>query len=94
MLRGDEAIDIVWAAVYAPSFQEPVYTSLELGVPLIELEEDPLQEDVYSAHYNAFSEEGAYRLVIYAADEAGNQGPPKSILTGDQTVYLPLATKD
>jgi hypothetical protein len=93
VLRGDEAIDIVWAAVYAPSFQEPAYTSLELGVPLIELEADPLQEDVYSASYNAFSEEGVYRVVIYAADEVGNQGQPKSIQTGDQVVYLPLTTK-
>ena len=93
VLRGDEAIDIVWAAVYAPSFQEPAYTSLELGVPLIELEADPLQEDVYSASYNAFSEEGVYRVVIYAADEVGNQGQPRSIQTGDQAVYLPLAIK-
>jgi hypothetical protein len=34
---GDQLVKTVWAAVYAPSFQEPVGTTLDLGVPLVQL---------------------------------------------------------
>ena len=92
--RGDEPVEVVWAAVYAPSFQEPTYTSLELGVPLIELEPDVEQEGLYSAYYNAFGEAGVYRVVIYAEDQVGNQAPPRLVQAGGQKVYLPLVLRD
>ena len=92
--QGDEPVDIVWAAVYAPSFQEPTTTSLDLGVPLIELEPDVEQEGLYSAYYNAFGEAGTYRVVIYAQDEGGNQALPRLVQAGGQKVYLPLVLKN
>lgn len=89
--QGNEPIDTVWAAVYAPSFQEPVTTSLDLGVPLIELEPDPDQDGRYSANYNAFGEQGAYLVVIYAQDQAGNQA--QKIVSTRKEVYLPVVRK-
>jgi hypothetical protein len=93
VLRGDEPVQVVWAAVYAPSFQAPTETTLDLGVPLLQLELDPEQEGVYSTHYNAFGEEGAYRVVIYAQDSAGNQAPPRVVRTLE-TVYLPIVLRN
>jgi hypothetical protein len=94
--RGDEPVEVVWAAVYAPSFQEPTETSLDLGVPMIELEPDVEQEGVYSAYYNAFGEEGLYRVVIYVEDRVGNQAQPYMVKVGEQEayVYLPLILKN
>jgi hypothetical protein len=39
--EGSAKIDMVWAAVFAPSFQEPAGTTLELGAPVVKLNEDP-----------------------------------------------------
>jgi hypothetical protein len=89
VVRGDEPIKVVWAAVYAPSWQAPTDTTLELGVPLIQLEPVVGQEDTYSAHYNAFGEEGAYRVVVYAEDTAGNYATPW-VLRTETSVFLPL----
>jgi hypothetical protein len=80
--------------VYAPSFQAPTETTLDLGVPLLQLELDSEQEDVYSTDYNAFGEEGSYRVVFYAQDEAGNQASPRVVRTGMETVYLPLVVRN
>lgn len=91
--RGDDEIDTVWAAVYAPSFQEPTTTTLELGVPLIALQPDLDHEGRYSTSYNGFGESGAYQVVIYARDTAGNQALPKLVQTGKTNVYLPLVLK-
>jgi uncharacterized repeat protein (TIGR01451 family) len=91
--RGDEPLDIVWAAVYAPSFQEPTETTLDLDVPLIELEPKPGQAGRYTATYNGFGEEGAYRIVIYVEDQKGNQAMPKLVWIGETRVYLPLVLK-
>jgi hypothetical protein len=91
--RGDEPVDIVWAAVYAPSFQEPEYTSLDLFVPLIELEPDPAHPGQFTANYNAFGEAGLYRVVIYAEDRAGNQATPRLVLLGGLNTYLPVLSK-
>lgn len=90
--RGDEPVDLVWAAVYAPSFVEPSETTLELGVPLIALQEDPDQEGRFSATYNGFGEQGAYRVVIYAEDTQGNQALPKVI--GRTGLYLPALLRN
>ncbi len=93
--RGDALLDLVWAAVYAPSFQEPTETTLRLGVPLIELEPDPSHPGRYSAYYNAFTESGEYRIVIYAQDRAGNQALPFVAEAGEgRRVYLPLVVKN
>jgi hypothetical protein len=91
--RGDEELKMVWAAVYAPSFEEPTGTTMNLGVPLILLEPDPEQEGVYTANYNGFLEEGAYRVLIYAEDEIGNQALPYLAFVGGEVVYLPLTLR-
>ena len=91
--RGDQPLHSVWAAIYAPSFQEPEDTTLDLGVPLVELAPDPEQPGHYSVMYNGFIEEGTYRVVIYADDEAGNQAQPRAVFTGGQRAYLPLLWK-
>jgi hypothetical protein len=88
--RGDAPLDLVWAAVYAPSFQEPTTTTMDLGVPLVKLEPDQEQEGVYQAIYNGFVEEGTYRVVVYVADEAGNQALPKKAFIVEMQVFLPL----
>jgi hypothetical protein len=94
--RGDEPITTVWAAVYAPSFQAPTETTLELGVPLIELQLDPEQPGRYSAFYNNFGEEGSYRVVVYVQDRAGNQATPRVVRTGvaQESIFLPLVVKN
>jgi hypothetical protein len=91
--RGDETVKMVWAAVYAPSFEEPTGTTMNLGVPLILLEPDPVQEGVYAANYNGFLEEGQYRVLIYAEDEIGNQAPPYLAWVGGEVLYLPLTLR-
>jgi hypothetical protein len=97
VVRGDEPVELVWAAVYAPSFQEPVGTTLDLGVPLIRLEPDPAQDGRYAADYNGFAEPGDYRVVIYVEDEAGNQGLPYVVGAEPppaQRLYLPLVVRN
>jgi len=91
--QGDEPVKIVWAAVYAPSFHEPTITTLNLGVPLIELSPDPAQDGLYTAHYNAFGEQGTYRVVVYAQDQDGNQALPKMVQTGKAKIYLPVVRR-
>jgi hypothetical protein len=93
--RGAEEIELVWAAVYAPSFQEPTFTTLELGVPLLQLEADPEVEGLYRASYpGGFTEEGRYRVVFYAEDRSGAHAQPKLVEVGGCQVYLPLIMKD
>ena len=93
--RGAEEIELVWAAVYAPSFEEPTFTTLELGVPLLRLEVDPEVEDLYRASYpGGFIEEGRYRVVFYAQDCSGAHAQPKLVTVGERKVYLPLIMKN
>lgn len=93
--QGAEEIDMVWAAVYSPSFQEPVSTTLNLGVPVVLLEADPDVEGSYTATYpGGFTEEGPYRVIFYAQDLAGTHAPPKLVTPGETRIYLPVVLKD
>jgi len=95
--RGGAEIDLVWAAVFAPSFQEPITTTLQLGVPLVLLDLLPDSEGSYRATYpGGFAEDGGYRVVFYAQDRAGVHAPPRfeTVNQGTSTVYLPLALKE
>jgi hypothetical protein len=67
---------------------------MDLGVPLVKLEPDEEQEGVYQAIYNGFVEEGAYRVVIYAADEVGNQASPRKAFMVQMQVFLPLVLRE
>lgn len=93
--RGDEETEIVWAGIYPPSFKEPDYTTLELGVPLLRLLEQEETGGTYVESYSAFVETGQYRVVVYAQDEAGNQASPEVVMVGlgVAEVYLPLVVK-
>jgi hypothetical protein len=87
---GNEPLYLVWAAVYPPSFQEPTFTTMELGVPLVRLEPVSGQEGLYSGTYGTFGEEGRYRIVVYAEDRAGNQALPRLVQVGQGQIYLPM----
>ena len=91
--RGDDLVEVVWAAIYAPSFQSPTTTTLDLGVPLIALQPDLDHAGVYAANYNGFIEPGTYAVIVYARDEAGNQALPRLAQTGQKKTFLPLIRK-
>jgi len=91
--QGAEEIELVWAAVYAPSFVEPTSTTLELGVPLLRLEPEDAEEGTYRVSYaGGFGEEGLYRVVFYAQDRTGIHAQPQLVLAGEGAVqvYLPV----
>jgi hypothetical protein len=99
--QGGEPLQLVWAAVYAPSFTEPTETTLNLGVPTVRL--DPVAgtrnalfrgPGSYRALYpNGFTETGAYRVVFYAQDRGGMQAQPALVIVGGRKVYVPLVRR-
>ena len=90
---GAEAIELVWAAVYPPSFQEPTGVTLNLNVPTVRLEPDANTPGRYTFVYpNGFSEAGDYRVVFYAQDKAGLHATPRRPGAAG-TLYLPLIRK-
>jgi len=95
--EGSAKIDNVWAAVYAPSFQEPSGTTLSLGVPVVQLAADPDVSGQYATTYpNGFSEQGQYRVVFYARDKSDGYAPPRLVIpAAGSTVklYLPLVLR-
>lgn len=89
--QGSEPLSLVWAAVYAPSFEEPSGTTLDLGAPLLRLEPVPGQIGRYRINYpGGFAEQGDYRVVFYAQDKSENQAQPVSVTTGAKSLYMPL----
>ncbi len=94
--EGNAKIDTVWAAVYAPSFQEPTGTTLNLGVPVVQLSPVSGMSGRYSTPYpNGFTEPGQYRVVFYARDKADDYAAPVLVLPGAaaKQVYLPLVLR-
>ncbi|MBN1874889.1 MAG: fibronectin type III domain-containing protein [Anaerolineae bacterium] len=90
--QGDEPLGMVWAAIYPPSFVEPTETTMELGIPLVQLQVQP--SGSYAVTYSGFVEEGVYRVLIYAQDSGGNQALPKLAVMRDEVVYLPLIIRE
>ncbi len=100
--EGAETIDVVWAAVYPPSFTEPIDAvsnpTLNLAVPTVKLE-DPDGDGRYEFTYvNGFteaeSETAKYRLVFYAQDKNAIHAIPKGDLGGGTVnIYLPIIAK-
>jgi len=88
--EGAEELEVVWAAIYPPSFAEPQGVTLNLNVPTVRLEADPAVEGRYTFNYiNGFTETGDYRIVFYAQDRNGIHATPRR--AGEQgTLYLPL----
>jgi len=91
--EGAEAIELVWAALYPPSFQEPAGVTLNLNVPTVRLEPDANIPGRYIFVYpNGFTETGDYRVVFYAQDKEGIHATPRR--PGDQgAIYLPLVRR-
>jgi len=91
---GSEPVELVYAAVYPPSFEEPSSTTLDLGAPLLRLEPVAGQTGRYRVSYpGGFGEQGAYRVVFYAQDQSDNQAQPKQVTTGPKALYLPVVLK-
>jgi len=93
VLQGAEEIELVWAAVYAPSFVEPTSTTLELGVPLLRLEPEDAEEGAYKVTYpGSCGEEGQYRVVFYAQDRTGTHAQPRLVRVrmGTAQIYMPM----
>jgi hypothetical protein len=95
--EGGALLDVVWAAVYPPSFQEPDYTTFNLGVPSLKLDPVSGAPGRYRAFYpNGFAEAGDYRVIVYAQDKAGLQAPPRPASQDGgpaEKVYLPLVLR-
>ncbi len=95
---GAEEIEIVWAAIYPPGFQEPDDVTLNLQVPTVRLEADPATPNHYTFNYiNGFTEAGDYRIVFYAQDRLGIHAQPRlpggAPLPDETTVFLPLVAR-
>ncbi len=94
---GADVVDLVWAAVFAPSFVEPTGVTLNLNVPVVRLEPVAGQPGNFRVDYpNGFLEEGDYRIVFYAQDRSGLNAMPKR--EGDapieeRNLYLPLVSR-
>jgi len=92
---GGALMDVVWAVVYAPSFQEPAYTTLNLGAPSLRLDPVSGSPGLYRALYpNGFTEQGSYRVVVYAQDKAGVQAQPRLASGDERKIYLPLSIRN
>lgn len=98
---GAEAVELVWANVYPPSFTEPTDVTLNLQAPTVRLEADPNTPGRYTFNYvNGFteaeSETEQYRVVFYAQDRKGIQAKPiaegeEEVIEESQSViYLPI----
>ena len=95
--EGSEVLDVVWAAIFPPSFQEPGYTTLNLGAPSLKLDPVNGTPGLFRASYpNGFTEQGTYRVVVYAQDNSGMQAQPKLAGQGgaQQKIYLPLVLRN
>lgn len=90
---GAEAVRLVWAAVYPPSFREPTDVTLNLNVPIVRLEPDPTTPGRYTFNYvNGFTEQGDYRIVFYAQDRLGiGAAPVRHGAAG--RLYLPVIAR-
>jgi hypothetical protein len=88
--EGLDEIDLVWAAVFPPSFQEPSDVTINLNAPIVRLEQSPDDSTRYSFNYTGgFSEDGEYRVIVYAQDTGGIHAAPKTV--GDVNgIYLPI----
>lgn len=91
--EGAETIEVVWAAIFAPSFQEPADVTLNLNAPTVRLNADPNTPGRYFVNYpNGFTEAGDYRVIFYAQDRLGIQATPTTEGEG-RAVYLPLIAR-
>ena len=67
-------VKTVWAPVFPPSYTPPTTTTMSLGVPMVQLDANPETPGLYAGGYGGFTEDGSYRVVVYAVDNSDN-GP-------------------
>jgi hypothetical protein len=96
--EGAEVVDLVWAVVFPPSFQEPPGDpTLNLNVPVVRLEPVPNQKGQFQVSYpNGFIEDGDYRIIFYAQDRLGvNAKPLRQGDTPDteHSIFLPMVVR-
>ena len=92
--EGAEALDVVWAAVYPPSFQEPSDVTINLNVPVVRLEAVPNSPGHFAVDYpNGFSEAGDYRVLFYAQDRLGINAQPLQPGGSPHSIYLPMVIR-
>ncbi|MCL4858165.1 MAG: fibronectin type III domain-containing protein [Caldilineaceae bacterium] len=88
--EGAEAIGLVWATIFPPSFEEPDGVTLNLNAPTVRLDPDPNTPGRYLFNYvNGFTEDGDYRIVFYAQDRLGIHAVPRREGQLD-TLFLPI----
>ena len=94
--EGAEKVDLVWAAVYPPDFQEPTDVTLNLNVPVVRLEPVEGHPGRYQVNYvNGFTQgpPSSYRIIFYAQDRLGLNALPKRYGATGATLYLPVVEK-
>ncbi len=90
--EGAEQTELVWAAVYPPSFAEPTDVTINLSVPVVRLEPVAGQPGKFSVNYNnGFLESGDYRIIFYAQDRLGLNAAPVS--PGGIQIFLPQISR-
>jgi hypothetical protein len=96
--EGAEAVTLVWAAVYAPSFEEPEDVTINLNVPVVRLEAVPDGDGQWRVEYpNGFLEEGDYRVVFYGQDRIGIHAAPAregDLLHTEADLFVPAVARD
>jgi hypothetical protein len=100
-VRDDTSVARVWVIVYPPSFEEPE-PSPEGTIPELNLPEVVLSDSdgdgEFVGIYEGFTEDGVYRLVVYAEDGEGNVSQPDvlevNMGSGDASTYLPILLRE
>ncbi|MBV7339647.1 right-handed parallel beta-helix repeat-containing protein [Chloroflexi bacterium TSY] len=93
-VRDNKEVKRVWATIYAPSHESPE-SAEELvpeDVPIAEFQ--LLGNDIYSATYEQFVENGTYRIALFAEDDDGLKSRLMvlEVETGTQ-FYLPMIVR-
>jgi hypothetical protein len=94
-VRDNESVARVWAVIYPPSYAPPS-SGQELvpeDLPSIDLVAEG--NEMYSAEYTHFEEQGSYRIGVYAQDESGLlTGPYMLDVHNGQAIFLPIVFLD
>ena len=94
LVRDDEGVKLVWAAIYAPSYKAPApgQTLVREDLPTLVLLDQG--HNNYGATFTGFDEPGLYRVMVYAEDHKGLQARPVSLeVRTHWPTYLPLVVR-
>jgi hypothetical protein len=96
-VRDDFAVQDAHIEIYPPDFVEPAPTT-DGTTPVLNVPTRTLTvaaSDVYQVNYSDFTQDGMYRVVVYAEDDDGQQALPQSatVCLGCTQVYLPLVQR-